>query len=214
MKKCLIAGCKVSVFFFIVFLIFFLTPLKAQDTANYFPLTVGTQWTYKRTVSNGQETQVILKVTGEKEITSTTVSILQEQESSLEKAFAVVGGELRLYGFTDPFSKEFVTIESPTPYEIMGMFPYVKEQKVPLTVYTLSNNRKQVFQVETLGEETVSVPAGTFENACKIRYSASMPAAFMNTVWFVKDMGIVKFEMQYPKQNVSILDELVEMKRP
>lgn len=77
--------------------------------------------------------------------------------------------------------------------------------------------RGNLWDVKMLGTETVTVPAGTYEDCVKIAYTMVMNSPDGNSKqisedWFAKGVGLVKSVEYDKKGNVTSIDELTSVK--
>lgn len=77
--------------------------------------------------------------------------------------------------------------------------------------------RANLWDGKMLGIETVTVPAGTYEDCVKITYTTVMNSPEGNTKhvtedWYAKGVGLVKSVEYDKKGNVSSVDELISIK--
>lgn len=98
------------------------------------------------------------------------------------------------------------------------MAPDTKLPKSSLRINAgMVSMRGNLWDAKVLGKETVTVPAGTYEDCVKITYTIVMNSPDGNTKhvnedWFAKGVGIVKSVEYDKKGNVSSVDELISIK--
>ena len=111
------------------------------------------------------------------------------------------GAELVLYGNTGEnhligalVSTSSQEYDPPWRQKMFTLTVPGQVDEVALTIHTTANNvrKDELFRWKAtyLGQETVTVPAGTFEGACKFTIEDPSTPDFKNTAWYAKGSGV------------------------
>lgn len=218
-------------------------PVTISKSEEYFPDTVGSSWTYRGQINEGPLQSVELKfftnvstVSGTKTIKGVTVTVFHDTNpgdhgpsDSFYRRDAV---GIVYYGSDPgtPFEKHL------TPYQIFR-FPL----KIPSSFQQFDRmgvdfgsdmDRDQTDEkVDTqgwskvIGRETITVPAGTFQDAIKVEARMNMKIHLSGsrhtvsgidvmTTWFAKGVGLVKYserqELSAIKEDRGVVTEITE----
>ena len=218
-------------------------PLTISKSEEYFPDTVGSRWTYRGQISEGPLQTVELKfftnvstVSRTKAINGVTVTVFHDTNpgnhgpsDSFYRRDAV---GIVYYGSEPgtPLEKHI------TPYQIFR-FPL----RVPSSFQQFDRmgvdfgsdmDRDQTDEkVDTqgwskvIGRETITVPAGTFQEAVKVEARMNMKIHLSGsrrtvsgidvmTAWFAKGVGLVKYserqELSAVKEDRGVVTEITE----
>jgi hypothetical protein len=218
-------------------------PLTIAKSEEYFPDTVGSRWTYRGQISEGPLQTVELKfftnvstVTGTKVINGVTVTVFHDTNpgnhgpsDSFYRRDAV---GIVYYGSEPgtPLEKHI------TPYQIFRFplrIPSSFQQFDRMGVdFGSDMDRDQTDEkVDTqgwskvIGRETITVPAGTFQEAVKVEARMNMKIHLSGsrrtvsgidvmTAWFAKGVGLVKYserqELSAVKEDRGVVTEITE----
>ena len=191
-------------------------PSVEGDPLEYFPLGMGTYWTYQTTDKNGN--WITQRTIDDWEFIGLqfTVYFNEFHDGVWQNRMWIskTSDSLIWWGFEDQYSK-FIASNGLT---------YVKEPVQVGTVeggtttgtLTLKQDSSKINNVNFQGIytidaiETITVPAGTFENCIKIHEQEITPDGKADFyVWYAPNIGPVKY--QYPLRNNRI-DVLTEYK--
>lgn len=218
-------------------------PVTISKSEEYFPDTVGSRWTYRGQINEGPLQSIELKfftnvstVTGTKTMNGVTVTVFHDTNpgnhgpsDSFYRRDAV---GIVYYGSEPgtPLEKQI------TPYQIFR-FPL----KIPSSFQQFDRmgidfgsdmDRDQTDEkVDTqgwskvIGRETITVPAGTFQDAVKVEARMNMKIHLSGsrrtvsgidvmTAWFAKGVGLVKYaerqELSAIKEDRGVVTEITE----
>ncbi|MFA5935357.1 MAG: hypothetical protein WC787_00660 [Patescibacteria group bacterium] len=192
-----------------------------EDCFNlYYPLKTGSAIAY-RMKSGTMETPFTIRVV---ERTSTTVKLeytftVQGRESKLTNNLVCENGAIKSTGYFDiaqaftgmEMSFDTISMEGeilPSDLAIGRAWNLATEVEIHTTnaqMKAMLDGRRQKSNIasKVIGEETVTVPAGTF-NALKIEQTITMESAVMGAhstttanAWYVKDVGLVKSDSTF-----------------
>ena len=214
-------------------------PLAAEDTsviaqsADYFPDQIGNEWHYRGQITEGPLQTIELKffsnvssVTGTKTLKGMTVSVFHDtnpgNHGPSDSFYRRDSVGIVYHGSEPgtPFEKQLV------PYQIVrfpmkASFPYPQFNRNGVDFGTDMDrdgiNEKADAQGEAtvLGQESVTVPAGTFKDAVKVEARMRMQIHLSGvkktvqgtdvmTAWFGKGVGLVKY---VERQELSQLED-------
>jgi hypothetical protein len=218
-------------------------PITISKSEEYFPDTVGSRWTYRGQINEGPLQSVELKfftnvstVSGTKAIKGVTVTVFHDTNpgdhgpsDSFYRRDAV---GIVYYGSEPgtPFEKHL------TPYQIFRFplrIPSSFQQFDRMGVdFGSDMDRDQTDEtVDTqgwsrvIGRETITVPAGTFQDAIKVESRMNMKIHLSGsrrtvsgidvmTAWFAKGVGLVKYserqELSAIKEDRGVVTEITE----
>ena len=218
-------------------------PVTVSKSEEYFPDTVGSRWTYRGQISEGPLQTVELKfftnvstVSGTKTMNGVTVTVFHDTNpgnhgpsDSFYRRDAV---GIVYYGSEPgtPLEKHI------TPYQIFR-FPL----RVPSSFQQFDRmgidfgsdmDRDQTDETvdtqgwsKVIGRETITVPAGTFQEAIKVEARMNMKIHLSGsrrtvsgidvmTAWFAKGVGLVKYserqELSAVKEDRGVVTEITE----
>ncbi|MBH0194957.1 MAG: hypothetical protein HP494_04995 [Nitrospira sp.] len=218
-------------------------PVTISQSADYFPDSIGSRWTYKGQITEGPLQTVenkfftnVSKVTGTKTIKGVSVTVFHDtnpgnhgpSESYYRRD--VVG--LVYYGADPgtPLEKQII------PYQIFR-FPLVipssfqQFDRTGLDFGTDMDRDGTDEKVDVRGwsglisRETITVPAGTFQDAIKVEAKMTMRIHLsasrrtiagldVMTAWFAKGVGLVKYserqELSAVKEDRGVATEITE----
>jgi hypothetical protein len=218
-------------------------PFTIAKSEEYFPDTVGSRWTYRGQINEGPLQTIELKffenvstVSGTKTLNGVGVTVFHDTNSGNHGASDsfyrrdVVG--IVYYGSDPgtPLEKEI------TPYQIFR-FPL----KVPSSFQQFDRagvdfgsdmDRDGTDETvdtqgwsKVIGRETITVPAGTFQEAVKVEARMNMKIHLSGsrrtvsgidvmTAWFAKGVGLVKYserqELSAVKEDRGVVTEITE----
>lgn len=218
-------------------------PITISKSEEYFPDTVGSRWSYRGQISEGPLQSIELKfftnvstVSGNKMMKGVTVTVFHDTNpgdhgpsDSFYRRDAV---GIVYYGSEPgtPLEKQI------TPYQIFRFplrIPSSFQQFDRMGVdFGSDMDRDQTDEkVDTqgwskvVGRETITVPAGTFQDAIKVEARMSMKIHLSGsrrtvsgidvmTAWFAKGVGLVKYserqELSAIKEDRGVITEITE----
>jgi hypothetical protein len=171
---------------------------NSNNTASsYFPLTVGSKWSYKYTA--GVSTRTI-----DKEVTS--AGKIKETDGSTVYYYNYTVSDTGVYSPQNEVSgipsdsRTYTTLNSPSRLRIPGNLSSgaVQSQTYTTTSTSVDSSNGNVVSYPSstyteaytvIGTESVTVPAGTF-NALKIKSSSASSATQYN--WYSYNVGLIK----------------------
>ena len=218
-------------------------PVTISQSADYFPDSIGSRWSYKGQITEGPLQTVenkfftnVSKVTGTKTIKGVSVTVFQDtnpgnhgpSESYYRRD--VVG--IVYYGADPgtPLEKQII------PYQIFR-FPLVipssfqQFDRTGLDFGTDMDRDGTDEKVDVrgwsglIGRETITVPAGTFQDAIKVEAKMTMRIHLsasrrtiagldVMTAWFAKGVGLIKYlerqELSAVKEDRGVVTEITE----
>lgn len=218
-------------------------PITISKSEEYFPDTVGSRWTYRGQINEGPLQSIELKfftnvstVSGTKTIKGVTVTVFHDtnpgNHGPSDSFYRRDSVGIVYYGSEPgtPLEKQI------TPYQIFR-FPL----KIPSSFQQFDRtgidfgsdmDRDQVDEkVDTqgwskvIGRETITVPAGTFQDAIKVEARMNMKIHLSGsrrtvsgidvmTAWFAKGVGLVKYserqELSAIKEDRGVVTEIIE----
>ncbi len=218
-------------------------PVTISQSADYFPDSIGSRWTYKGQITEGPLQTVenkfftnVSKVTGTKTIKGVSVTVFHDtnpgnhgpSESYYRRD--VVG--IVYYGADPgtPLEKQII------PYQIFR-FPLVipssfqQFDRTGLDFGTDMDRDGTDEKVDVRGwsglisRETITVPAGTFQDAIKVEAKMTMRIHLsasrrtiagldVMTAWFAKGVGLIKYserqELSAVKEDRGVVTEISE----
>jgi hypothetical protein len=218
-------------------------PVTISKSEEYFPDTVGSRWTYRGQINEGPLQSIELKyftnvstVTGTKTMNGVTVTVFHDTNpgnhgpsDSFYRRDAV---GIVYYGSEPgtPLEKQI------TPYQIFRFplrIPSSFQQFDRMGVgFGSDMDRDQTDEkVDTqgwskvIGRETITVPAGTFQDTVKVEARMNMKIHLSGsrrtvsgidvmTAWFAKGVGLVKYaerqELSAIKEDRGVVTEITE----
>ena len=218
-------------------------PVTISKSEEYFPDTVGSRWTYRGQINEGPLQTVELKfftnvstVSGTKTINGVTVTVFHDtnpgNHGPADSFYRRDAVGIVYYGSEPgtPLEKHI------TPYQIFR-FPL----RVPSSFQQFDRmgvdfgsdmDRDQTDEkVDTqgwskvIGRETITVPAGTFQETVKVEARMNMKIHLSGsrrivsgidvmTAWFAKGVGLVKYserqELSAVKEDRGVVTEITE----
>jgi hypothetical protein len=191
-------------------LLFIAATSSAADIGNgkdYFPLKVGTKWTYK---VEGKDARFVITAAGEEKVGDVVCvkleAKLMDQVAATEHVAAQKDGIYR-YKFNElPIEPGICFLK----YAVKKGDSWKQEFKHGATNPTVR------FEVDFAD---VKVPAGEFKNALVIRAVATEKAAegdfvINTTIWYVKGKGMVKQSIDFVGTPAKVRLELESMEEP
>lgn len=147
---------------------------KAID---YFPFSIGSSWIYERTTDGGEPYEHSVSVTGTETVNSTTYSLMSSVYPGYYSSFR---------------------IENNTIYTLSGSedVEYLKFGVERGRKWTIANIRGKKLTATFIDIETVSVPAGTFEDCLHFELNLPLGDISYETtyLWYARDVGLVRAE--------------------
>jgi hypothetical protein len=203
------------------------------ESADYFPDQVGNVWHYRGQVTEGPLQTIehkffsnVSSVTGTKAIKGMTVSVFHDtnpgNHGTMDSFYRRDSVGIVYYGSEPgtPFEKQLVPYQIVRfPMQVPSSFPQFNRKNLDFGADLDRDgvNEKADAQGDAtvMGQESVTVPAGTFTDAVKvqarmhmqIRLSGAKKTATgtdVMTAWFVKGVGLVKY---VERQELSALED-------
>jgi len=218
-------------------------PVTISQSTDYFPDSIGSRWTYKGQITEGPLQTVenkyftnISKVTGTKAIKGVTVTVFQDtnpgNHGPTESYYRRDSVGIVYYGADPgtPLEKQII------PYQIFR-FPLVipssfqQFDRTGLDFGTDMDRDGTDEKVDVrgwsglIGRETITVPAGTFQDAIKVEAKMTMRIHLsasrrtiagldVMTAWFAKGVGLIKYserqELSAVKEDRGVVTEISE----
>jgi len=214
-------------------------PLAAENagiiaqSADYFPDQIGNEWHYRGQVTEGPLQTIehkffsnVSSVTGTKAIKGMTVSVFHDtnpgNHGPMDSFYRRDSVGIVYYGSDPgtPFEKQLVPYQIVRfPMKVSSSFPQFNRTELDfgtdLDRDSIDEKADAQGDATVLGQESVTVPAGTFKDAVKvearmrmqIRLSSAMrtvQGTDVMTAWFVKGVGLVKY---VERQELSPLED-------
>lgn len=218
-------------------------PITISKSEEYFPDTVGSRWSYRGQINEGPLQSIELKfftnvstVSGNKTMNGVTVTVFHDTNpgdhgpsDSFYRRDAV---GIVYYGSEPgtPLEKQI------TPYQIFR-FPlripssFQQFDRMGIDFGSDMDRDQTDEKVDTqgwskvVGRETITVPAGTFQDAIKVEARMNMKIHLSGsrrtvsgidvmTAWFAKGVGLVKYserqELSAIKEDRGVITEITE----
>ncbi len=218
-------------------------PVTISKSEEYFPDTLGSRWTYRGQISEGPLQSIELKfftnvstVSGTKTMNGVTVTVFHDTnpgDHGPSDSFYRRDAVGIVYYGSDPGTPLEKQI---TPYQIFRFplrIPSSFQQFDRMGVdFGSDMDRDQTDEkVDTqgwskvIGRETITVPAGTFQDAVKVEARMNMKIHLSGsrhtvsgidvmTAWFAKGVGLVKYserqELSAIKEDRGVITEITE----
>lgn len=218
-------------------------PVTISQSEEYFPDTAGSRWTYRGQINEGPLQTVELKffanvstVSGTKAINGVTVTVFHDtnpgNHGPSESFYRRDAVGIVYYGSEPgtPLEKEIV------PYQIFR-FPlrvpssFQQFDRMGVDFGSDMDRDRTDEKVDTqgwskvIGRETITVPAGTFQDVIKVEARMNMKIHLSGsrrtvsgidvmTAWFAKGVGLVKYserqELSALKEDRGVVTEITE----
>jgi len=214
-------------------------PLLAEDAGgiaqspDYFPDQIGNEWHYRGQITEGPLQTIehklfsnVSSVTGTKAIKGMTVTVFHDtnpgNHGPMDSFYRRDSVGIVYYGSDPgtPFEKQLVPYQIVRfPMKVSSSFPQFnrKELEFGTDLDRDGINEKADAQGDAtvLGQDSVTVPAGTFKDAVKVearmrmqihlsRAKRTTQGTDVMTAWFVKGVGLVKY---VERQELSSLED-------
>lgn len=205
-----------------------------EREGNYYPLAVGNKWTYR----DAEDTEIIFEIIDTIQIQlkngETVESFVLEKTNTAEELenvadYSYLGHELDENGKITGILQHAQNITPGTEDTIMFV-PFLPLYKFPLIpgwkwsvnfqaklVPELFPLDRGIDEFEVLSEETVTVPAGTYENVFQVQesfhwiYELEGPDFDLDITvankWLAPDVGIIKFTQTQTRGGVPVESE-------
>ncbi len=216
-------------------------PWFIHQPEEFFPDQAGNEWRYQGRIVEGAVNQIadktfvnISTVTGKEKIDGVNVTVFHDSnpgnQGPTDSYYLRDAAGIRYYG-----SKPGTRLERQLvpyqiirfPLEIPSSFEQLNRTNLNLGLdldHDGQAEKVDVFATVTLhGQETITVPAGTYENAVRMEATMKLLVHLSRdgtqvkgfdsmTVWFVKDVGLVKYsERQMIPNPRTGQDRLIEI---
>jgi len=214
-------------------------PLLAEDanviaqSADYFPDQIGNEWHYRGQITEGPLQTIehkffsnVSSVTGTKAIKGMTVTVFHDinpgNHGPMDSFYRRDSVGIVYYGSEPgtPFEKQLVPYQIVRfPMKISSSFPQFNRKGLDfgtdLDRDEINEKADAQGDATVLGQESVTVPAGTFKSAVKVEARMHMQIHLSGakrttqgtdvmTAWFVKGVGLVKY---VERQELSSLED-------
>jgi len=169
-------------------------------TANYYPVTVGSKWTYSITSANSTPS------TWSSEITQGGAASYSMKITTASSGYSVIDAALTngAWGVTksvsyDPSGAVLSTITYSPPQLLFPSKTDIGTHETTTSTLTSGGNNSQAtIDITVDGIESVTVPAGTFANALKLTSKTTMSGSTASvSAWYADGAGFVKSEDTY-----------------
>ncbi|MDH4097281.1 MAG: hypothetical protein OEV77_12840 [Nitrospira sp.] len=218
-------------------------PVTISQSTDYFPDSVGSRWTYKGQITEGPLQTVenkfftnISKVTGTKTIKGVTVTVFQDtnpgNHGPSESYYRRDSVGIVYYGSDPgtPLEKQIVPYQIfRFPLIIPSSFQQFDRTGLDFGVDMDRDGKDEKVDVRgwssLIGQETITVPAGTFKDAVKVEAKMTMRIHLsasrrtiagldVMTAWFAKGVGLIKYserqELSAVKEDRGVVTEITE----
>lgn len=217
------------------------TGIIAQS-ADYFPDQTGNEWHYRGQITEGPLQTVehkffsnVSSVTGTKTIKGMTVTVFHDSNpgnhGTMDSFYRRDSVGIVYYGSEPgtPFEKQLVPYQIVRfPMKVSSSFPQFNRKDLDfgsdLNQDGINEKADAQGDASVLGQESVTVPAGTFKNAVKVEARMHMhiylsgakktvQGTDVMTAWFVKGVGLVKYvERQElsPVEDRGVVTDIME----
>ena len=214
-------------------------PLAAENagiiaqSADYFPDQIGNEWRYRGQVTEGPLETIenkffsnVSSVTGTKDIKGMTVTVFHDtnpgNHGPMDSFYRRDSVGIVYYGSEPgtPFEKQLVPYQIVRfPMKVSSSFPQFNRKELDFDTDLDQDGIDEKADAQgyatVLGQESVTVPAGTFKDAVKVEARMHMQIHLSSakrtvqgtdvmTAWFVKGVGLVKY---LERQELSPLDD-------
>jgi hypothetical protein len=216
-------------------------PRFLHQPDEFFPDQAGNEWRYQGRIVEGAVNQIadktfvnISTVTGKEKIDGVNVTVFHDSnpgnQGPTDSYYLRDAAGIRYYGSKPGtrLEKQLVPYQIIRfPLEIPSSFEQLHRTNLNLGLdldHDGQAEKVDVFATVTLhGQETITVPAGTYENAVRMESKMKLLVHLSGagtqvkgfdsmTVWFVKDVGLVKYsERQMIPNPRTGKDRLIEI---
>ena len=203
------------------------------QSADYFPDQTGNEWHYRGQITEGPLQTVehkffsnVSSVTGTKTIKGMTVTVFHDTNPGnhgiMDSFYRRDSVGIVYYGSEPgtPFEKQLVSYQIVRfPMKVASSFPQFNRKDLDfgndLNRDGINEKADAQGDASVLGQESVTVPAGTFKDAVKVEARMRMhiylsgtkktvQGTDVMTAWFVKGVGLVKY---VERQELSPLED-------
>ncbi len=203
------------------------------QSADYFPDQTGNEWHYRGQLTEGPLQTVehkffsnVSSVTGTKNINGMTVTVFHDtnpgNHGTMDSFYRRDSVGIVYYGSEPgtPFEKQLVPYQIVRfPMKVSSSFPQFNRKDLDfgndLNRDGINEKADAQGDASVLGQESVTVPAGTFKDAVKVEARMHMQIYLSGTkktvqgtdvmtAWFVKGVGLVKY---VERQELSPLED-------
>ena len=203
------------------------------QSADYFPDQTGNEWHYRGQITEGPLQTVehkffsnVSSVTGTKNINGMTVTVFHDtnpgNHGTMDSFYRRDSVGIVYYGSDPgtPFEKQLVPYQIVRfPMKVSSSFPQFNRKDLDfgndLNRDGINEKADAQGDASVLGQESVTVPAGTFKDAVKVEARMHMQIYLSGTkktvqgtdimtAWFVKGVGLVKY---VERQELSPLED-------
>ncbi len=197
-------------------------PTVIHNSSDYFPDEPGNEWRYRGRITEGTIDRVkdttfenISTVTGQEKKDGVTVMVFHDTspggQSPMDNYYLRDVAGIRYYGSRPGTVLERQLIPYQIvrfPLEVPSVFQQLDRKNLNLGLDIDRDNRAETVDVEStvtiVGQESVTVPSGTYDNAIRLEAHMRMLVRLSGdgtrvrgvdtmTAWIVKDIGLVKY---------------------
>lgn len=216
-------------------------PTLIHQPDGFFPDQIGNEWHYKGRIIEGSVNQIadatfenISKVTGKETIDGVNVTVFHDTnpggQGPTDSYYLRDAAGIRYYGSKPGtrLEKQLVPYQIIRfPLEIPSSFEQLNRTNLNLGMdldHDGQAEKVDVFATVTIhGQETVTVPVGTYQDAVRMEAQMKLLVHLSGegtqvkgfdamTVWFVKDVGLVKYmERQMIPNPQTGKDKMIEI---
>ena len=214
-------------------------PLLAEDasviaqSADYFPDQIGNEWHYRGQITEGPLQTIehkffsnVSSVTGTKAIKGMTVTVFHDtnpgNHGPMDSLYRRDSVGIVYYGSDPgtPFEQQLVPYQIVRfPMKVSSSFPQFNRKELDFGTDLDRDGVNEKVDAQgdatVLGQESITVPAGTFKDAVKVEARMHMQIHLSGakrtaqgidvmTAWFVRGVGLVKY---VERQELSPLEE-------
>lgn len=203
------------------------------QSADYFPDQIGNEWHYRGQITEGPLQTVehkffsnVSSVTGTKTIKGMTVTVFHDtnpgNHGTMDSFYRRDSVGIVYYGSEPgtPFEKQLVPYQIVRfPMKVSSSFPQFNRKDLDfgndLNQDGINEKADAHGDASVLGQESVTVPAGTFKDAVKVEArmymniylsgtTKTIQGTDVMTAWFAKGVGLVKY---VERQELSPLED-------
>jgi hypothetical protein len=187
-------------------------PAAAPGDGSYFPIVEGAEYTYKGTFNNNTYTEKVFVRKASRG--GVTAYYFAKQDAKTGGDTLLLAGNMIGHGLYFKTDKTLNTVDAPFTrdaenslggkQQTMFTFPLAKGGTHAAAV------GKGTWTYTVVGQEDVTVLAGTYKGCMKIKIDEVWPdKKYEGYAWLAKDVGLVKWQ-----RSTGRIDELVSVKLP
>ena len=171
-----------------------------EEAAHYLPLAVGNQWTYNMTyrmiaIDTVQATGTSITVITRDAVLNNNIAVLEQATTTVWDTLLQNSIDTTYLLLTDEYLFVYDDLADTDP-DTSLVLPF--EEGNTWTVYA---DTTDTLYAEVIGQETVVVPAGSYNNCWNVEYVSLGQA---QNDWFARDVGIVRNHLVIDQQTIVI----------